>query len=97
MPRAISDSPFFLLKPRDVSTGDFYQRHFQVDPQYGGGKIPAEFGGGRWSGKKLGWEKYGRLGRIWHGSPAPLKAAAGAGVVGAGAAVDQAWNGEGPP
>jgi hypothetical protein len=97
VPPAISDSPFFLLKPRDVSTGDFYQRHFQVDPQYGGGKVPNKFGGGGWSGDALGWQKYDRLGRLWYGSPAPLKAAAGTALVGAGAAVDQVWGGEGPP
>ena len=97
VPPAISDSPFFLLKPRDVSTGDFYQRHFQVDPQYGGGKVPNKFGGGGWRGDALGWQKYDRLGRLWYGSPAPLKAVAGTAVVGAGAAVDQVWDGEGPP
>lgn len=94
VPPVISDSPFFLLKPRDVSTGDFYQRHFEVDPQYGGGKVPKRFGGGGWSGKALGWQKYDRLGRLWYGSPSSLKAA---GAVGAGAAVDQTWNGEERP
>jgi hypothetical protein len=34
-------------------------------------------------------------GRSWHGSPPALKAVGGAGVVGAGAAVDQASNGQG--
>jgi hypothetical protein len=93
----VSDSPFFLLKPSNMTKGDFFERHFQVDPHYGGGKIPKEFGGGRWSGKELGWQKYDQLGRFWYGSPAPLKVVAGAGAVGAGAAVDQVWNGKGPP
>jgi hypothetical protein len=97
VPPVISNSPLFLLKPPNMSTGDFLERHFQVDPHYYGGKIPKEFGGGRWSGKKLGWQKHDRLGRLWYGSPAPLKAVTGAGVVGAGAAVDQVWNGKGPP
>jgi hypothetical protein len=97
VPPAISNSPLFLLKPPNMSTGDFVERHFQVDPHYYGGKIPKEFGGGRWSGKKLGWQKHDRLGRLWYGSPAPLKAVAGAGVVGAGAAVDQVWKGKGAP
>jgi hypothetical protein len=92
VPPAISNSPFFLLKPPNISTGDFFERHFQVDPYYYGGKVPREFGGGGWSGKTLGWDKYDRLGRLWYGSPTPLKAAAGAGVVGAGAAVDQIPN-----
>lgn len=97
VPPAVSNSPFFLLKPPNMSTGDFFERHFQVDPHYHGGKVPAKFGVGGWSGRALGWEKHDRLGRLWYGSPAPLKAAAGAGVVGAGAAVDQVWNGAGPP
>jgi hypothetical protein len=85
----ISDSPFFLLKPEGIETGDMLERHYNVDPLYRGGKIPAEFGGGSWSGKELGWEKYDQLGRLWHGAPMPLKAVAGGGVVGAGALVDQ--------
>lgn len=95
VPPAISNSPFFLLKPPNVSTGEFFQTHYQVDPFYRGGKVPAKFGGGGWSGKVLGWQKHDRLGRLWYGSPAPLKAAAGAGAVGAGAAVDQVWNSKG--
>lgn len=94
LPTVISDSPFFLLKPEGISTGDMYELHYKVDPKYGGGKIPAEFGGGRWSGDELGWEKYDQLGRLWHGAPTPLKALAGSGVVGAGALVDQVDNNE---
>jgi len=97
VPPVVSESPFFLLKPPSISTGDFFETHVRVDPYYHGGKVPAEFGGGSWSGKGLGWKKYDPLARAWYGSPAPLKAAAGAGLAGAGAAVDQAWNGEGPP
>ena len=97
VPSVISDSPFFLLKPSNMTKGDFFERHFQVDPSYHGGNIPAKFGGGGWSGHDLGWQKHDRLGRLWYGSPAPLKAVAGAGAVGAGAAVDQVWDGEGPP
>jgi hypothetical protein len=97
VPPIISDSPFFLLKPSNMTKGDFFERHFQVDPSYHGGNIPAKFGGGGWSGHDLGWQKHDRLGRLWYGSPAPLKAVAGAGAVGAGAAVDQVWDGEGPP
>lgn len=94
VPRKISDSPLFLLKPRDIETGDFYERHYQVDKSYGGGSIPKKHGGGRWSGEELGWKKYGPLGRVWYGSTTPMKAIAGSGVVGAGAAVDQIWTDE---
>ncbi len=89
VPSVIGDSPFFLLKPEGISTGDMLELHYKVDPKYGGGKVPAEFGGGSWSGEALGWEKYDRLGRLWRGAPLPLKAVAGSGVVGAGAVVDQ--------
>jgi hypothetical protein len=66
-----------------------HELHFKVDPSFRGGKIPAEFGGGTWSGKDLGWTRYGRLGRYWYGAPAPLKAAVGTPIaLGAGAAVD---------
>jgi hypothetical protein len=58
VPPIISNSTLFLLKPPNVSTGDFFERHFQVAPHYYGGKIRKEFGGGRWSGNDLGWKKY---------------------------------------
>jgi hypothetical protein len=67
--RAMSDSRFSVLKPKGKSRGDFYERHYKVDPSYRGGKIAKEFGGGRWSGDDLGWQKYGLLGRVIHGSP----------------------------
>jgi hypothetical protein len=94
VPSLISDSPFFLLKPEGISTGDMYELHYKVDSKYGGGKVPAEFGGGRWSGDELDWKKYDQLGRLWHGAPIPLKALAGTGVVGAGDLVDQMVNDE---
>jgi hypothetical protein len=89
LPPMISDSPFFLLKPEGIETGEMLERHYKVDPRYHGGSIPAEFRGGSWSGKDLGWKKYDQLGRLWYGAPTPLKAVAGGGVVGAGALVDQ--------
>lgn len=72
--RAVSESRFSVLKPKGMSRGDFYQLHYEVDPSYWGGKAGKEFGGVKWSGKKLGWEKEGLLGRVTKGSPAPLKA-----------------------
>jgi hypothetical protein len=73
--RAVSESRFSVLKPKGMSRGDFYELHFRVDPRYWGGKAGKEFGGVKWSGKDLGWQKHGLLGRIIDGSPAPLKAA----------------------
>lgn len=77
------------LDQSTTATGDMLETHVKVDPQYRGGRIPAEFGGGTWSGDALGWEKYDQLGQIWYGAPAPLKATAGGSVVAAGALVDQ--------
>lgn len=91
VPRILRDSPFNVLKPTGVDRGAFYERHFKVDPSYYGGKIPAEFGGGRWSGRDLGWQKYGPLGRGFYGAPGPLKATGGAGLAGIGALVDAGW------
>ena len=89
MPRVILESPFNVLKPRGLTTGEMQELHFRVDPKFNGGKIRAEFGGGTWSGADLGWEKYGRPGRVWYGAPGPLKAAVGTPLaIGAGAAVD---------
>ena len=93
IPQAISDSPFFLLKPEGIQMGDMYELHYRVDPHFNGGRVPQRFGNVRgWSGKALGWEKEDALGRIWYGAPDPLKMTAGGtlgtGVVGLGAWVD---------
>lgn len=85
LPSFISDSPFNVLKPRDISRGDFYELHYKVDPHFNGTGLPPRFGGGSWSGKSLGLEKYGPVGRLWYGSPTPLKLTAGAAAAGAGA------------
>jgi hypothetical protein len=53
--------------------GDMYERHFAVDPRFYGTKA----GGERWSGRDLGLPRYGPLGQLWYGSPAPLKARVG--------------------
>jgi hypothetical protein len=79
----LMDNPFNVLKPRNMTQGDFYELHYKVDPQYHGSQIGAAYGGGRWRGADLGLKKYGPLGRIWYGSPTPLKGVVG----GAGAEV----------
>ncbi len=93
VPSAVSDNPFFLLKPGGMSNGDFYELHYSVDPFYHGGRVPREFGGGGWSGKSLGWEKHGPLARTWFGSTPPQKVAAGAGLLTVGAGADQISDG----
>jgi hypothetical protein len=77
LPAFIIDSPFNILKPTNISQGDFYGLHSQVDPYFHGTRIGVKDGGGSWSMKKAQLEKHGLLGNLWYGSPAPLNAAAG--------------------
>lgn len=84
LPKSYSDGVFNVLKPKGISRGDLYELHYQVDPQfYGTRVIPGE----GWSGKRLGLKRYGELGRLWHGSPPPLKARVGGLGASAGAAI----------
>jgi hypothetical protein len=73
LPQSYMDGPFNKLVPPGSSIGDLYERHFAVDPRFHGTKA----GGERWSGRDLGLKRYGPLGRLWYGSPAPLKARVG--------------------
>lgn len=84
LPTAFSDGPFNVLKPEGMTRGDFYRLHFEVDDHFYGAKLPARVGGERWSGKKLGFEKHDTLGRLWHGTPAPMKARIGGSSASAG-------------
>jgi hypothetical protein len=83
LPVEYSDSVFNVLKPEGISKGDFYELHFKTDPQYHGGPIIRR--GDSWSGRRLGLERYGPIGRLWHGSPTPLKARVGGLGAGSGA------------
>lgn len=85
LPENYSDSVFNVLKPRGVSRGDFYELHYKVDPKYYGGPVVRGEG---WSGKRLGLDEYGLAGRLWHGSPPPLKARVGGLGASAGAAMN---------
>ncbi|HEY0650066.1 hypothetical protein [Phenylobacterium sp.] len=84
LPESYSDSVFNVLKPEGISRGDFYELHYKVDPRFKGGRVVRGEG---WSGRKLGLEEYGLAGRIWHGSPAPLKARVGGVGASAGTAM----------
>ena len=77
LPSSYSDSVFNVLKPKGITRGDMYELHFEVDPSFNHARLPARVGGGSWNGRALGLEKYGLAGRLWHGSPAPLKARVG--------------------
>ncbi|OXE36661.1 MAG: hypothetical protein CGW95_06325 [Phenylobacterium zucineum] len=74
LPPAYSESVFNVLKPEGISRGDFYERHFLVDPHFYAARLPKRLGGGSWRGKALDLEKHGPIGQIWYGSPGPLKA-----------------------
>lgn len=87
-PKSILDSPLNVWKPIGVDKGAFFERHYAIDPQYHGGPLR---GGGGWSGKQLGWKRYGPVGRAFYGAPAPAKAMAGGGLAGIGALVDAGW------
>lgn len=75
LPREVSDSVFNVLKPRGISYGDMYALHFKVDPNFKTARLPGK--GPAWNGKALGLKKYDALGRLWHGSPAPLHGTVG--------------------
>jgi hypothetical protein len=90
LPQGYMDGPFNKLVPPESSIGDLYERHFAVDPSFYGTKV----GGERWSGQDLGLKRYGPLGRLWHGSPAPLKARVGGLGAAAGSGLYDAENEE---
>jgi hypothetical protein len=77
LPEWFTESEFNVLKPEGISRGDMYELHYKVDPGFYGAGLEGRTRGGGWSGKRLGLERYGPAGRIWHGAPAPLKARVG--------------------
>ena len=74
VPKLLQDSPLNVVKPDGINQGDFYAFHYGVDPKFSGTGFSRKIGG-RWSGEDLGLQKYGQLGRLWHGTPTPLAAA----------------------
>ena len=94
LPKTLSDSPFNVLKPTGMSRGDFYELHFGVDPGFNSANLPRNVGGGTWNGKVLGVHEYGPWASVWHGSPAPLNAAAGAAGMAGLANYDPSGDGE---
>ena len=78
-----TESEFNVLRPEGITRGDMYELHYKVDPRFSGTSVLD----GKWNGGELGLKRYGPLGRIWHGSPAPLKARVGGlGATGGGVA-----------
>lgn len=84
----LTDGPPFILKELGATVGQERFKHYSVDPRYHGGTLQRKGGLVTWSGKDLGWKKHGLAGRIWYGSPRPLKVIVG-GVLGTGTAADE--------
>ena len=82
LPSSFIESRFNVLSPKGISRGDFYELHYKVDPNFKGTRLLD----GIWQGSDLGLQKYGQFGRLWYGSPTPLKFAVGSGTVGVGGA-----------
>ncbi len=71
----LRDSRFNVLKPSNLSTGEFYALHAKVDPYVDGFSFPRSIRG-RWSARKSGVSRYGPLGSLWYGTPLRTKIAA---------------------
>ncbi|WP_162806729.1 hypothetical protein [Sphingosinicella terrae] len=87
LPKWFTDSRFNVLIPPNITRGQMYELHYRVDPRFHGANLPKRFGDRSWSGGRAGLQKYGPAGRLWFGSPRPLKIAVGGtgGAVGGGA------------
>src|SRR6202008_1302680 len=70
--KSLLDSSLNVVMP-NVERGQMYRRHFGLDDYYYGGKVQADFGGGGWSGRRLGWTKYTPAERLWYGTPGATK------------------------
>jgi hypothetical protein len=93
IPKWLMDSPFNrIMPPAGATRGAFFRFHYAIDPDYWGGPVKRAFGGGGWSGKKLGWTKYGPLARAWYGTPAPTKAAIAGALAGLGWPLDNVFS-----
>jgi hypothetical protein len=85
LPNALRDSELFRLRPEGITNDEMFSRHIQSDPEYFGGRMPAEYGGG-WSGGKAGLQKLSPALRRWYGASPQLKVTVGAGAIGGAAA-----------
>jgi hypothetical protein len=87
LPRSVMESRFNVLKPANITRGEMYTLHAKADPHYSGSRLTGKGKGSGWSAKRLGIETAGPLGRLWLGSPRPLKIAVGSpfGALGGGA------------
>jgi len=76
LPDWFLDSKWNRTMPAPGATkGQMFEHHFKIDPNYNGGRVKAQYGGGGWSGRRLGWTKNSRIEQIWRGIPLRTKAA----------------------
>jgi hypothetical protein len=90
LPSMISESPLNVMKPKGISIGRFYERHFMADRHFFAARFPKSVGGA-WSGTAIGLQKPGLAGRLWYGGPAALKTTAGAGAAAGGGGALYWW------
>lgn len=82
LPKSVVDSPHNVLKPKGMSKGDFFMRHYGVDDSYFGGAFRRNVGGGGWSGRDLGFRRYSLPERMWLRTPTLVKGEIGLGLDG---------------
>jgi hypothetical protein len=90
LPSVISESPLNVMKPKGISIGRFYERHFLADSHFFAARFPRSVGG-VWNGTSIGLQKPGLAGRLWYGSPGALKVTAGTGAAAAGGGALYWW------
>jgi hypothetical protein len=97
LPRWYMDSRFNVLKPEGLSRDQFNAEHFGIDDHFFGGFLPRDAKGGRgWSGRELGFQRYGPVERLMRGAPPPLKKAVGGAAAVGGLAAYNLWGGDRP-
>jgi hypothetical protein len=82
VPKELMESAFNKIRAEGMTRRDFFRNHVGVDDFYHGGKVPARFGGGGWSAKNLGWDKYRGYERFQHGTAPATKAVMGSTIIG---------------
>jgi len=90
LPKVLADSPFNRIMPAPGATaGQMSEFHYRADDRFRGGRIKKAFGGGGWSGLRLGWTKPPAPVRWWRGMPLPTKALGYGAMAGLGGLVPE--------
>lgn len=83
-PKALTESPLFLLKPRGIDKGQFYELHYGVDRRFHGTRIKGFGKGQGFSGRNLGLPEFQGVERAWRGTTGYAKGVASGAMLGAG-------------